>query len=217
MKQNDSAKNVLAEMQRAEIETARYNVERFIKTKAAKKRKINIFDCCAKEDAREALKGVFHEKGTMVASNGNILCAIKEGYDPELEGKILTKKGEFIENSKYPNWNMVLIANRVGTGSTYLPWTAEAFKKAIYEEEKKCGKDKKVFASVFCDNDLTLFFQAKPFKIFLDFLREYSNSKIAYSNTCLQAFDDKGNIFLIANYGDAKDFSNDSEYYKVVF
>lgn len=66
---------------------------------------------------RPSLCGIFHDRGYKIASNAQILVALKEDYDPKLEGKIIwtEKVKEDIENSgfdlsnaKYPQWESVI-------------------------------------------------------------------------------------------------------------
>lgn len=52
---------------------------------------------------RIATKGVYHNKGYKIATDGFILVAVKDTYDNELEEKAIDKKGGIIEDI-YPNW-----------------------------------------------------------------------------------------------------------------
>lgn len=55
---------------------------------------------------RPCLNGVFHNNGFKVASDSHIFVAVKESYPDDLEGKIVSKKGEYIEG-KYPNYDLI--------------------------------------------------------------------------------------------------------------
>ena len=55
---------------------------------------------------RPALTGVFHDNGMKVASDAQILVAVKESYPEEFEGKIVGKNGEYVEG-KYPKYNLI--------------------------------------------------------------------------------------------------------------
>jgi hypothetical protein len=54
--------------------------------------------------------GVYHDNGFKVASDSHILIAIKDEYNPELEGRILMKDGELLDKDdyKYPVWKSVI-------------------------------------------------------------------------------------------------------------
>ncbi len=67
----------------------------------------NIYDYTADDQIRPAMCGVFHDGGFKVASEGHILAAYKDSYEPEKEGKIIGKDGREIEG-KYPAWRTVI-------------------------------------------------------------------------------------------------------------
>lgn len=72
------------------------------------KGKFDYYKFVAKDGWRPIMTGVFHDGDFKVASDGNILVAIKEEYDRnELEGKIVGKDGAFI-NGNYPKWRNVI-------------------------------------------------------------------------------------------------------------
>lgn len=50
---------------------------------------------------RPALAGVRYENGYQVATDSHILCAVKESYPEEYEGKTVNKKGE-MNDARYP-------------------------------------------------------------------------------------------------------------------
>lgn len=69
--------------------------------------KINYYDFVSIDPARFFLTGIYHTEGLKVMTDARILLAVKENYDPSLEGVILSKDMEKI-NGKYPNWKKVM-------------------------------------------------------------------------------------------------------------
>lgn len=63
----------------------------------AKAGKFNIYNYVAKDEIHPAMNGVFHDRGNKVASDANILIAIKEDYPAEYEGAVLLKDGSYVE------------------------------------------------------------------------------------------------------------------------
>ena len=99
-------------------------------------KKFNIYDCTSTDEIRYVMNGVYHDNGYKVASNGYVLCAVKQEYAPELEGKIVTKSGEFIEG-RYPKWRSVIcgedICKRDGTLATLSSEQIQTFRNRIKE------------------------------------------------------------------------------------
>lgn len=61
-----------------------------------------------KEEAPHNMYGIYYDlDGWRVATNGYVLAATKNGYDPEMAEKIITSKGEELEG-RYPNWRAVI-------------------------------------------------------------------------------------------------------------
>ena len=78
---------------------------------ASSTKKFNIYNYVSKEELRPALNGVFHEEGNRVASDAHILVALKEGYDHDVEGKIIGPDGAKIDpgaNRTYPKWQSII-------------------------------------------------------------------------------------------------------------
>lgn len=83
-------------------------IKQFLLSNQMQNSKFNIFDYCAKkDDYSPAFTGVLHEKGYKVATDGHCLIILKEDYPAELEGKIVDKKGAFID-SKFPDFSQLL-------------------------------------------------------------------------------------------------------------
>lgn len=80
-----------------------------IESEPKTKSKFKIWDYVDKDDLRPAMCCVMHDSGFKVASDSHILIALKEDYEPELEGKLMKKDGTIEdENVKFPNWRMVI-------------------------------------------------------------------------------------------------------------
>ena len=71
-----------------------------------------ITDYTAPKDSpyAERLGGVYHDKsGFAVATDGRILVASKDDFDPKLKGKVAGKDGT-VSESKYPDWQKVVLS-----------------------------------------------------------------------------------------------------------
>lgn len=80
-----------------------------IESETTSKDKFKIWDYVGKDSIRPAMSCVFHDSGFKVATDARILIALKEEYDPELEGLLLRKNGTIeTEHTKYPKWRNVI-------------------------------------------------------------------------------------------------------------
>ena len=80
-----------------------------IESETKSKGKFKIWDYVGSDDIRLAMCCVFHDSGFKVASDSHILIALKEEYDPELEGRLMKKDGVLLnEEAKYPKWRDVI-------------------------------------------------------------------------------------------------------------
>ena len=73
--------------------------------------KLNLMEILKKEDLKfmENLKGVFHENGYKIITNGKFLFMKKENYNEELESKRLNFNGNLEEI--FPNYKSVMPKN----------------------------------------------------------------------------------------------------------
>ncbi len=79
-----------------------------IESEPKTKSKFKIWDYVSDDDLRPAMCRVYHDNGFKVASDGHILVALKEEYDPELEGKLIKKDGTIeTQFTNYPKWRDV--------------------------------------------------------------------------------------------------------------
>lgn len=81
-----------------------------IESEPKTKSKFKIWDYVSDDDLRPGLRHVCHDGGFKVASNGHVLVAVKEDYDPSLEGRLMLKNGTLApENEyRYPKWREVI-------------------------------------------------------------------------------------------------------------
>ncbi len=78
------------------------------KTQSKKPSKFKLEDAVLKEknSTRPALTGIYHDSGYKVASDTNVLVALKEDYPMSAEGKVFVK-GKPIAQSNYPKWQIL--------------------------------------------------------------------------------------------------------------
>lgn len=81
-----------------------------IESEPKTKSKFKIWDYVSDDDIRPAMCHLCHDRGFKVASDGHILIAVKEDYDPSLEGRLMLKNGTLApENEyRYPKWRDVI-------------------------------------------------------------------------------------------------------------
>lgn len=78
------------------------------KTQPKKPSKFKLEDAVLKEknSTRPALTGIYHDSGYKVATNTNVLVALKEDYPKSAEGKVFVK-GKPIPQSNFPKWQIL--------------------------------------------------------------------------------------------------------------
>ena len=81
-----------------------------IESETKTKSKFKIWDYVSDDYLRPAMCHVYHDKGFKVASDGHILVAVKEQYDPSLEGRLMLKNGTLAPENEYcyPKWRNVI-------------------------------------------------------------------------------------------------------------
>lgn len=110
----------------------------------------------------DILKGVYHDKGYIVGSDGHVLFAMREDYPKSLEGKVTDKDGNEV-SVKYPNWRGI-VQNVKDDGA--LPVDVEDLHRFA---AGVCRKDKSDEATIaFKDRDGEVrFVRAKQLNMFL--------------------------------------------------
>jgi hypothetical protein len=81
-----------------------------IESEPKTKSKFKIWDYVSDDNLRPAMCHVYHDSGFKVASDGHILIAVKEDYDPSLEGRLMLKNGTLASENeyRYPKWRNVI-------------------------------------------------------------------------------------------------------------
>lgn len=125
-----------------------------------RKKNVTPFDFVDKK--HDILKGVYHDKGYIVGSDGHVLFAMREDYPKSLEGKVTDKDGNEV-SVKYPNWRGI-VQNVKDDGA--LPVDVEDLHRFA---AGVCRKDKSDEATIaFKDRDGEVrFVRAKQLNMFL--------------------------------------------------
>ena len=76
-----------------------------------------IAACCAKDNLRPVMCGVYHDNGKLVGCNAQILAAIEQPYDPQLEGKVVLMG----KNAKDKNLLSLYNGSNIYSGETDYP------------------------------------------------------------------------------------------------
>ena len=164
-----------------------------------KKRKINLYKYTPRTASSRQitlrLTGVYHDRGNMIATNSHVLCAIKRDYPPNLERKIIDKKGEVI-GEKYPRWRSAVPKT---TKANLIKLDLENLRKRVEGGLETAKKTKQqVVVKVEAPN-YDIYFDGLNFKLFLDFIAHYPDCKV-YSIRAdypLKAANKNGDLCLI--------------------
>lgn len=81
-----------------------------IESEPKTKSKFKIWDYVSNDNIRPVMRHVCHDGGFKVASDGHILIALKEEYEPSLEGRLMLKNGTLARENeyRYPKWRDVI-------------------------------------------------------------------------------------------------------------
>lgn len=80
-----------------------------LESETKSKGKFSLWDYVSKDDIRPSMCCVLHDSGYKVASDAHILVVLKDDYPEDMEGKLIKKDGTIeTENTKFPNWRMVI-------------------------------------------------------------------------------------------------------------
>ena len=130
------------------------------------------------ETTNKSLTGIYHENGFRIATNGYILCVVDDDYPAEYEGKIISPKGEIIDET-YPKWQYVLPTEKELKRTIFTKNAADIIQR-IREEEKVAKTDNQdVFVKITREEE-TVYFDAKLFVLFLNFIKKYKTSMALY-------------------------------------
>ena len=111
--------------------------------RAPRIKKVNPFDFAIKEKntQRPIFKGVYHDKGMLVATDTSILIAMKDDYPKELEGAVTFKDGHVTADVKFPDWRAIFDKKSTGE-QTKVDITLD--KLASYLDKIKADVPKKI-------------------------------------------------------------------------
>lgn len=134
--------------------------------------------CDTKDSIRPAMQSVFHDQGYKVASDGQILIALKEQYADDMEQKLLNvHTGEIYghgvgENKqRYPKWRDVIPNHNHATATISLDKLNEAMK--AYRSAKKAAVNELEYNFV-CVNVTMQDGIEKPVYFYVDKLHKFS-------------------------------------------
>lgn len=109
--------------------------------------KINLYDLCLPEKSfgKDAIKGIFHDNGYVVATDGFILAKLKDSYGDNLEQRVIGRDGKIIED-KFPNYKLVIPNHDLTDTTVNFKQVREAVKRL--KIEKKADKYAKYFCKI---------------------------------------------------------------------
>lgn len=76
--------------------------------KAKPEKKIDVFSYTDAKSNIPAYRGAYYSEGTVTATNGFTLIRLQATYPSENEGKVISKKGEDVENVRYPKVELII-------------------------------------------------------------------------------------------------------------
>lgn len=76
--------------------------------KAKPAKKIDVFSYTDAKSNIPAYRGAYYSDGTVTATNGFTLIRLQATYPSENEGKVISKKGEEVENVRYPKVELII-------------------------------------------------------------------------------------------------------------
>ena len=166
------------------------------------------------EDVKnQAIKGIYHTNGMIVASDASVLLAIKSDYPAELEGKTTDKQGQVIEH-KYPNWENLFDRKNV------LPVDVNLEKLALFLEqiksqvptERQAKADTWKSRTVFIDfgNGTIVGFEYYRLVKFVNAAR-FLNAKLSLTNNMLFGEAEDGKLILASRLNTSKAATFDAQ------
>lgn len=176
LKYDDAMKGVVAELQAAlacEMNDVKFG-------------KFDLYKCVDSKDSRQCMRGVYHDDGWRVASDGHILIAAKQEYPENLEGKIILKDGSILdEHYKYPRWrNVIPDVTFKGWQTFRLDFAelADVLREAkTHEKIWKKEMGKKYFSMISLNG--AVWFKTNMFKLFASILQEHEICDIFYKDS----------------------------------
>jgi len=139
---------------------------------------------------RPGMSGIFHKGGFKMATDGHIMIKVKAKYEVELEGELITPKGEKVKDASFPDFQSVLPARDFSRVS--FQRSIDGTIKKIKENQRTAKIDgNEVFVTITSKSGDTATFQHKRFLLFLLFLKTYPRARTSVGlarikgNTCI--------------------------------
>ena len=154
-----------------------------------------ITDYTAPKDSpyAERLGGVYHDKGGFaVASDGRILVASKDDFDPKLKGKVIGKDGT-VSESKFPDWQKVISAAKETKSSNIDVEDLRKFVAGVLRANKRA-----YIALRFPDGTVEVF-KANRLNLMLRAMKQLDTSELLYTKDGMKlvAKSEKGTALLM--------------------
>lgn len=152
--------------------------------KGARTSKINLFDFVCKDDIHfESFKGIFHHKGVCVATNTQILIAVRADYDKSLEGKSIDKDGKELTFSDHiTKWSQLIPNPSISSVKVDLHKLADAVNAAIAKQkEQKANKQEVTKSFAFLLGGQPVLLELDKLKPLVKALKNIDNAE-AYIN-----------------------------------
>lgn len=96
--ESDANQQRLSEMTAEQQQAAQQEVQK----------KIDVFSYTDAKSNIPAYRGAYYSDGTVTATNGFTLIRLQATYPSENEGKVISKKGEDVENVRYPKVELII-------------------------------------------------------------------------------------------------------------
>lgn len=143
----------------------------------------------------ERLGGVYHDKsGFAVATDGRILVASKDDFDPKLKGKVIGKDGT-VSESKFPDWQEAIPPAKETKSSNI---DVEDLRKFVAGVLKA---DKHAYISLRFPDGTTVSFGADKLNLMLRAMKQLGTSELLYTKDgmILVAKSEKGTAMLMGH------------------
>lgn len=141
----------------------------------------------------ERTGGVYHDKsGFAVATDGRILVASKDDFDPKLKGKIIGKDGAAMEN-KFPDWQEAIRPAKETKSSNIDVEDLHRFVAGVLKA------DKHAYISLRFPDGTTVSFGADKLNLMLRAMKQLGTSELLYTKngSMLVAKSDNGAALLM--------------------
>ena len=154
-----------------------------------------ITDYTAPKDSpyAERLGGVYHDKsGFAVATDGRILVASKDDFDPKLKGKVAGKDGT-VSESKFPDWQKVIPAAKETKSSCIDVEDLHRFVAGVLRANKRA------YISLRFPDGTVEVFKANRLNLMLRAMKQLGTSELLYTKDGMKlvAKSEKGTALLM--------------------